>query len=158
MTAQTCTENIVTGRTYALNVAIACPDVDPSTLDFKRVGSFTTKSNDVQLNTTEFNTDTSPAGLSEFVASGASVGISGDLIRDFSDEQQNALEEGVWSNLGKGLKLYVQLVNPYSTLTIFCILTQWSETAATEDAVKIAVTFQASRSEFNATPYKKNSG
>lgn len=152
MALQNCGSGDYAGKTVPLEYAIACGDVDPSTLTFQRLGALTVKSFEAAMETTQTRTDTDAGGYASTLVTGANFSVSGSGKCKKDDAEHKALAKAYFENAaGDGLRLFVRLTFPDLTFTPFCVMSSYSRTGDTTDFVTFDVQFDITESSYNAT-------
>lgn len=152
MAVQNCGSGDYAGKTVPLEFAIACGNIDPSTLTFLRLGALTVKSFEASMETTSTRTDTDAGGYASTLVTGANFSVSGSGKCKKDDPNHLALVQAYFENAaGDGLRLYVRLAFPDLTFRPFCVMSSYSRTGDTTDFVTFDVQFEITESEYNTT-------
>ena len=143
------------GSVVPCEFALACGDVDPSTLTFQRLGSLTVKSFDAAAETVGTLTDTSSGGFSDTIATGATFSISADGIAKKGGADWDghiALAQQYFENLSARVttNCFIRLTFPDLTFTVFVAMTTYSRGADTNSEVTFSTAFEAAESVYNA--------
>ena len=148
MAIQNCGSGDYAGKTVPLEYAIACGDVDPSTLTFLRLGALTVKSFEASMETTSTRTDTDAGGYASTLVTGANFTVSGSGKCKKDDANHLALVKAYFENAaGDGLRLFIRLPFPDLTFTPFCVMSTYSRT----DFATFDTQFDITESQYNAT-------
>lgn len=144
------------GSVVPAEFAVACGDVDPSTLTFMRLGSLTVKSFDASAETTGTLTDTSSGGFTDTVATGAQFSVTADgICRKGGTEWDNhiLLAKQYFENLSAKVttNLYIRLTFPDLTFTVFSAMTTYQRNGDTSSEVTFSTSFEAAESTYNTT-------
>lgn len=163
------------GREVAVEYALACGDVDPVSLAFKRIGAMTTKGFSLTWDTTELSTDAgSPTpgtpeaaatiinALRTNLATFKNFTVTGDgLARRKDDAWSNLIELTKHvGNPGLGFNgqpvAWIRLTFPDLTFICYCIINDLGRGAPTDTAVTFSFGAMATSSPFgliiNDTP------
>lgn len=157
MAVQSCTTGGgYVGSIVPLEFAVACGDVDPSTLTFMRLGSLTVKSFSAASETTGTMTDTSSGGFTDTIATGATFSVSGDGVCSKGStawDDHIALVQQYFENLAAKVttNLYIRLTFPDLTFTVFSAMTTYDRNGDTSSEVTFSVAFEASESTYNSS-------
>ena len=152
MALQNCGSGDYAGKTVPLEYAIACGDVDPSTLTFLRLGALTVKSFEAAMETTSTRTDTDAGGYASTLVTGANFTVSGSGKCKKDDANHLALVQAYFENAaGDGLRLFVRLTFPDLTFRPFCVMSSYSRTGDTTDFVTFDLQFDITESEYNTS-------
>lgn len=144
------------GSAVPLEIAVACGDVDPSTLTFSRLGSLTVKSFTAAAETTGTMTDTSSGGFTDTIATGATFEVQGDGIcrKGGADwEIHKTLLKQYFENLAAKVttNLFIRLTFPDLTFTVFCAMTTYDRNGDTGSEVTFSTAFSAAESTYNSS-------
>lgn len=156
MPVQNCdTGGAYVGSVVPLEFAVACGDIDPSTLTFQRLGSLTVKSFDAAAETVGTITDTSSGGFSDTITTGATFSVSGDGIAKKGGTDWDghiALAQQYFENLAARVttNCFIRMTFPDLTFTVFVAMTTYSRNADTGSEVTFSVAFEASESTYNS--------
>ena len=152
MAIQKCGSGDYAGKTVPLEFAIACGDVDPSTLTRLRLGALTVKSFEAAMETTQTRTDTDAGGYASTLVTGANFTVSGSGKCKKDDPNHLLLVQSYFENAASdGLRLFVWLPFPDLTFNPFCVMSSYSRTGDTTDFVTFDLQFDITESEYNAT-------
>lgn len=136
-----CNAGALIGKNLAVEFALLCPNIEPTELDWKRLGAMRSKSLDLAWDTIDTTTDSSKGAIRSAMASFQTLSFSGDglVSKEFTEQIDN------YFNLLKhvaqppaetgGQPLgWLRLTDEIKTWVIPVLFSNFSESAPYDDA------------------------
>lgn len=147
-----CTSQKFVGRDAVLEYAIGCPDDNPETLVFSRLGAMRTKEMTLAWDTADTTADDSIGSLRENLATFQTLSVSGDGTVKASGNGAAALialtKHVINPTLTGGQPFaWIRLTFPDLTFTFFAIVNNMSRSAPYDDVVTYSFEAQATSSD-----------
>ncbi len=147
MPTQNCDQKNYIGRSVPWEYALACGDVDPTTLSYQPVGSTNNKTWNIGTETSD-NTADDTQGVTSSIVTYANLesSVSGfATARDGTLSSQAALyqyftNQTISGNISKQPSIWVRVTFPDLTFYAFVNITSYNRTIASSDTVTFEIT------------------
>ncbi|HBN7263413.1 TPA: hypothetical protein RMT43_002877 [Escherichia coli] len=132
-----CESGAFTGRDVVVYYAIACPEAQPTTAEYKRLGMMRGKTTSVEWDTADATGDMSAAYTKENLTTYKDVSFSGDGVsRKEEIYNQNALKRHIYDpqpETSNQPYVWLKIVSPFDITEGPFLVTSWEDEAPHDD-------------------------